>query len=99
MIQHIVSFRFTGTEPGETIAQAEQAKTRLEALVGMVPDIASLVVGIDRSAAAGHWHAVLVSQFVSQRALDAYQVHPDHAAAAAFVGQLTAERAVVDYQT
>jgi hypothetical protein len=40
---------------------------------------------------------VLVTKHESRAALEAYQVHPEHAAVAEFIGKVRADRAVVDY--
>jgi len=41
---------------------------------------------------------VLYSEFPDRAALEAYQVHPEHKAVAAFVVEAVAERRVVDYE-
>ena len=97
MIRHIVAFRLAAPEGEERAAAAEELKSRLETLVGVVPTLRHLEVGIDLGTVENHWHAVLVTEFDSVADLDAYQAHPDHRAVVGRIDPLVAERAVVDY--
>jgi hypothetical protein len=45
----------------------------------------------------GHWHVALISEHDDNAALEAYQSHPAHLEAAAFVSSVISDRAVVDY--
>jgi hypothetical protein len=97
MIKHIVTFKFSG-EPTERAESAATAKRELEALVPLIPEVGSLVVGIDPSTAETHWDAVLDSDFETASDLDTYQKHPEHQRVLAIVAALTDSRSIVDYE-
>jgi len=46
----------------------------------------------------GHWDVVLVSEHDSNDDLEAYQAHPAHREAAAWVSTVVNDRATVDYE-
>jgi Stress responsive A/B Barrel Domain len=98
MIRHIVAFKLKSTDPAERRAYAEKIKSRLESLVGVVPGVQSLHVGISQGLVDGHWDAVLVGEYATNADLEAYQVHPDHVAASQYVGTFLEGRAIVDYE-
>ncbi|HET8896242.1 MAG TPA: Dabb family protein, partial [Protaetiibacter sp.] len=72
-------------------ADAEGVRQRLEALRGVVP-AERIEVGIDLGATEGNWHVVLVSDFATADDLAAYQTHPQHVQAAAFIRSVAADR-------
>ena len=55
-------------------------------------------VGIDLGETDGNWHVVLDSDFASREDLAAYQTHPGHLEAGAFVRSVAEARSCVDYQ-
>jgi quinol monooxygenase YgiN len=98
MIKHIVFFRLKDQAEGGTKAEnAARVKRDLEALAGRIPGLLRLEVGIDVDRSPAAFDVALYSEFTDQAALDAYQKHPEHLAAAAFIGKVRSERAVVDY--
>lgn len=97
MIRHIVTWRLASVEPEQRQADAEGIKSRLEGLRGMVA-AERIDVGIDLGETDGNWHVVLDSDFASREDLAAYQVHPAHQEAAAFVRSVAEARSCVDYQ-
>ena len=98
MIKHIVMWRLKDEAQGNSkSANAELVKDKLEALQGRIPGLLAVEVGLDVSATEASADVVLYSELEDQAALDAYQVHPEHEAVKAFVGEVTAARWVVDY--
>jgi hypothetical protein len=98
-IRHIVMWRLNGATPDAKRAQAQAIKAALEALNGQIPGLRHLEVGIDFSAEGDSADVVMVSDFDSRAALDAYQSHPLHKQAGAVVKAARCERRVVDYET
>jgi hypothetical protein len=90
VIRHTVLMRFT--DP----AQAPEAKARLDALLGVVPQLLSLQVDLDVLRTEASYDLWLVTTHDSTEALAAYQVHPAHEEFRAWVGPRLAARAVVD---
>ncbi|MCJ1713547.1 Dabb family protein [Curtobacterium sp. VKM Ac-2922] len=96
MIHHVVSW---GLRPeldrADTIAQI---RSLLTGLVGVVPSIRTLQV-VDNVAYPDKNHDVaVVATFDDLAGLDAYQVHPEHQAAAAEIRGLVKSRAAIDWQ-
>ncbi|MBB5157174.1 Dabb family protein [Saccharopolyspora phatthalungensis] len=98
MIRHIVAFELVAHDEAERGEDARTIKRELESLVGLVPQIQELHVGVELGLVKGHWDAVLVSDFASADDLASYQEHPEHVRAAKAISPLIAARAVVDYE-
>jgi len=99
MIKHIVMWRLKDQANGnEKATNASRIKQMLEALNGKIPGMLKLEVGIDYSATDQSCNLALYSEFASQQALDDYLVHPEHKAAAVFIGEVRSERYLVDYE-
>ncbi|RPI08578.1 MAG: Dabb family protein [Zetaproteobacteria bacterium] len=99
MVKHIVLWTLKETAGGRTAREnALEIQARLEALNGHIPGLLTLEVGIDFGRTASSADVALYAEFADRRALDAYQAHPDHAAAAEFVGRVRERRVVVDYE-
>ena len=97
MVRHIVMFNFKeGFSPEENRKNAEQVKRLLEALPGVIPGIAEFNVIIDILPVSNK-DLVLNTLFKSEEALAAYQVHPEHVKAVAFIGSVMQGRVCVDY--
>ena len=97
MIRHIVSWRLAADDAGQRAADAEGIRQRLEGLRGVV-SAERIVVGIDLGATEGNWHVVLDSDFATADDLAAYQTHPAHVEAAAFIRSVVDARSCVDYE-
>lgn len=99
MIRHIVFWRLKEQALGnDKVRNAELVKQKLEALVGRIPGLLTLEVGIDFSRSADSADLVMFSEFESLEALEAYHHHPEHEAVKPFVGAVRSERRVVDYE-
>jgi len=99
VIKHIVMWRLKEQAQGNSrSANAELVKEKLEALQGRIPGLLRIEVGLDFSATDSSADVVLYSELESREALEAYQSHPEHVALKDFIGSVTAERRVVDYE-
>ena len=99
MLKHIVMWRFVeGAEGKSRKENAQWMKEHLEALVGVVPEIRSLEVGVNVCTAGTAYDAVLVSVFDDAEAMERYKVHPAHVAVAAYFKGITEGRAEADYE-
>lgn len=98
MIRHIVMWRLNGATLEQKRSQALAIKDALEALNGKIPGLRHLEIGIDFSGEDSSADVVMVSDFDSRAALDAYQSHPLHLQAGAVVKAARCERRVVDYE-
>ncbi len=99
MIKHIVMWRLKDQAQGNCrSANAELMKEKLEALQGRIPGLLAIEVGLDFGATEASADVALYSEFADRQALDTYQLHPEHEAVKAFIGEVQAQRWVVDYE-
>jgi heme-degrading monooxygenase HmoA len=78
MIKHIVMWNVRGEDAEQKLASATDVKARFEGLVGLIPGLRSLEVGIDVSRVSYACDVVLYTEFEDEAALAAYAEHPAH---------------------
>ena len=98
-ISHVVMWHLKGETAAEKAEGAERVRSALLPLVDTIPQIISMtlhdsVVHEERNA-----DLILMSEFASLDDLHAYQVHPEHEAAAAVIREVTTARVVGDWIT
>ncbi len=99
MLKHIVMWRFKECAGGKSRTEhAQWMKEHLEALVGVVPEIRKLEVGVNINPAEAAYDAVLISEFDSFEAMQRYQAHPAHLEVAAYCKAVRESRTSVDYE-
>lgn len=98
MIRHIVMWKLRGPSPEEKRSQAEQCRTALLGMVGKVPGITQMEVGVGAASGEQEMDLVLSSLHESWEALAAYGNHPDHEPVKQLIGSLRTERRVLDYE-
>jgi heme-degrading monooxygenase HmoA len=97
VIRHIVMWDVRGeslSEKDENIQRVQRCFNRLR---GGIPGLITLEVGVDSSRADYACDVVLVTEFASQEALDAYATHPEHIQVKNELGDLRIARHQVDY--
>lgn len=95
-IRHVVTWKLASTDEAERAEQAAAVKAKLEALVGVVPEIERLEVGVN--VLPGNFDLVLISDFADLDAVARYQVHPAHEAVAAYIRSVVDGRSAVDFE-
>lgn len=97
MVNHIVLWNFIPDldEAGRTEA-AEVIRRNLEAVKEQVEGVIAMEV-VKNELPSSNRDIGLISQFVSIEALNAYQVHPAHVKAAAYIRSVTCNRVCLDY--
>jgi len=99
MIQHIVLWKLKAEAEGRTAGEnAVLIKEKLEGLYGKIPEIKSIRVELKTLKIEGNFDVALIAKFESEAALYAYQKHPLHEEAAAFVKKVNEGRAAVDFE-
>ena len=99
MITHIVMWQLKEYANGQSkLENAMRIKAMLEGLKDQIDGIIKLEVGINVLESNQSYDIVLNSAFVSQEALDAYQVHPEHLIVSNAITDLREKRIVVDYK-
>ena len=94
MIKHVVMWKF---KDGVLESDKLKMKRRLDALIGAIPTLLYISVGLDVSRKDRSWDMVLCSEFESMDGLQAYAVHPEHLKVVEFVKTLVSEGAAVDF--
>jgi hypothetical protein len=99
MVKHIVFWKVKEEHDGmgreELIGKI---KEMIEGMRETVPTIENIEVGRDFNKSDKAYEIALYSSFADRNALDEYQRHPAHEEVKKFVGAVTTERAVVDYE-
>lgn len=97
MIRHIVMWRVAGDSAEQRAGRRQQVKSAFEALRGRIPGMTHLEVGLDTSDIDYACDVVLISEFDSQEALDAYANHPEHLRIRKELHGVRSSRHQVDY--
>lgn len=98
MIRHIVTWKLKATDAAGRAESVAAIVGALQPLAGSIPDVLSLAVHANEAYFEANWDVVLIADYPSVAALDAYQVHPEHKTAAAVVREHVAERASIDFE-
>ena len=98
MIRHIVMWKLKGPSPEQRRSQAEQARAALLGMLGKVPGLTQIEVGIGTIVGEQEADLVLSSTHDSWQALSDYQNHPAHEPVKKLIGELRVERRVVDFE-
>ena len=95
MVVHIVLFKFKEENRQTNMIQAKQM---LEDLMGAVPSLRSIDVGINFSKEERAMDMSIITSFESKEGLEAYAVHPEHLKVIDFIKQVVEYTKVVDYE-
>lgn len=97
MIKHIVMWKVSGNTPEHKMETALFVKNRFESLIGRVPGLEKLEVGLDISGVDYACDVVLYTEFDSIQSLNAYASHPEHLRVKEELGDCRTARYQVDY--
>jgi heme-degrading monooxygenase HmoA len=78
MIRHIVMWDVRGGSPRRKTRMWRTLQRSFHSLRGRMPGLLHVEIGVDTSRVDYACDVVLVSEFESQAALDAYATHPEH---------------------
>ena len=99
MVKHLVFWRMKDEAAGATkVVNVRRMKNEIEGLLGLIPGLIHIEVGIDFDGSAQAWDVGLYAELETPEALARYQTHPEHLRVAEFVREVTLERALVDYE-
>lgn len=96
-ICHIVMWNAAGATPAEKAGNIATIMREFQGLKGKIPGMTRLEIGEDTSRISYACDVVLVTEFESQAALDAYASHPAHLAVRDRLEGLRIARHQVDY--
>jgi hypothetical protein len=95
MVVHIVMFKFKEENRQANLIQAKQM---LEALMGAVPTLRSIDVGLNFAKEDRAMDLSIITTFEDKAGLEAYAVHPEHLKVVDFIKQVVEYSKVVDYE-
>ncbi|MDD3592426.1 MAG: Dabb family protein [Sulfurovum sp.] len=95
MVVHIVMFKF---QEVHKTANLEKAKEMLENLMGSVPTLLSMEVGLNIAEEERAMDLSIVTTFADKEGLQEYAVHPEHLKVVEFIRCVTEYSKVVDYE-
>ncbi|MFT7878789.1 MAG: Dabb family protein [Sulfurimonas sp.] len=94
MVVHIVMFQF---KEAHKTANIEKAKQMLENLMGSVPTLCSMEVGVNFADEERAMDLSIVTSFSDKEGLQEYAVHPEHLKVLEFIKSVVEYSKVVDY--
>jgi len=95
MIVHIVMFAFKEEKKQVNIIQAKQM---LENLMGAVPTLRSIDIGLNFSDEERAMDLSIITTFENKEALSQYATHPEHLKVVDFIKNVVNSSKVVDYE-
>ena len=95
MLTHIVIWKY---KPEVSEEQRQEHREMLGRLRGVIPEIQSFAVGADVLKLPRSYHTGLVATFKDRAGLEAYTVHPEHAAVADLGRSISEHVVSVDFE-
>lgn len=94
MLVHIVMFKFKEEQKEPNVIQAKQM---LENLMGAIPSLKSIDVGVNFIEADRAMDLSLIATFESKKGLDDYDAHPEHQKVVTFIKSVVEYSKATDY--
>ncbi|MHB8826038.1 MAG: Dabb family protein [Acidimicrobiales bacterium] len=99
MIRHVVALQLDSADDTVRRHQAEEIKSRLEALADVDDGRLDIAVHVDLGLVESHWPVLLVIDFIDKDALLAYQTHSRHVEVLEWMNLgIVSDRVVIDYE-
>ena len=98
MIRHVVSWKLADPDADVRAEQAAEVARRLNALMGVVPELRDVSAGVNVSYPDVNWDVTLVADVDSLDDLEAYQVHPAHQEVGVYLRSVVQSRVAVDFE-
>ena len=99
MIKHIVLWKLKENAEGKSASEnAALIVEKFKTLKGNVPGLVDIESGVDFTRSAAAWDVGLVTAFNSKADLDFYQTFPAHVEIKNFIGKVSLDRCVLDYE-
>ncbi|SJN42431.1 Stress responsive alpha-beta barrel domain protein Dabb [Microbacterium esteraromaticum] len=98
MIRHVVSWKLAEEDAAVRGEQAAEVSRRLNALLGVIPELRAVTAGANIVHPDVNWDVTLVADVDTLDDLEAYQVHPAHQEVGAYIRSVVASRVAVDFE-
>jgi hypothetical protein len=97
MIKHIVMWTVAGNTTAEKAESIRKVKAAFDGVVGAIPGLVSVEIGVDISGIDYSCDVVLYSEFESEDSLKQYATHPAHLKIKESLAGVRVARYQVDY--
>ena len=98
MVRHTIMWKFKPSDGRTPKEIAEDIKERYQAILGIVPGLKNVEVGVNRNESATSYDAVLIEDFDSWQDLAAYKADPIRDELTKYVDKYVDVRARVKYE-
>ena len=98
MVRHTIMLKFKPIEGKTPKEIAEDIKERYQSILGIVPGLKDVEVGINRNESATSYDAVLIEDFDSWKDLAAYKSDPVRDELNRYIDSVVEVRARVEYE-
>ena len=98
MVRYCVMWKFKPSDGKTPKELAEDVKEKYESLLGLVPGLQSIEVGVNRNEGKTSYDAVMLADFESWEALAAYKADDMRDNVIEFVKTIAEVRAKVEYE-
>lgn len=98
MLKHIVVWKFKDEAEGKSRAEnCALVRERLLALVGVIPEVKHMEIGIDIGSIQGNFDLALIVETDNTDTLSAYANHPEHLKVVDYIKKVVEQRVAVDF--
>lgn len=97
-LRHIVSWKLSGDTLAARDAQADEIAAAMIPLIDLVPTLRALSVHRNELYDGDNYDLTLIADFADAAALEEYQTHPAHVAAASVVKKYAVARVATDFR-
>ncbi len=98
MVKHVVMFDVHETEGRTALENVNIIKEKLEGLMGKIPSLRSMEVGINGLKSDTSQDYVILATFDDFKGLEEYDVHPEHKKTGEFIRSCSSNRHAVDFE-
>ena len=98
MVRHTIMWKFKPSDGRTPKEIAEDIKERYQAILGIVPGLKNVEVGVNRNESATSYDAVLIEDFDNWADLASYKADPVRNELKKYIGSHVAARARVEYE-
>lgn len=98
MVRHAIMWKFKPSDGKTSKEIAEDIKERYESMLGLVPGLKSVEVGINRNESATSYDAILITDFDTWESLAAYKADSMRDELSQYVAERVDVRARVEYE-
>lgn len=98
MVRHTIMWKFKPSDGRTPKEIAEDIKERYQAILGIVPGLKNVEVGVNRNESATSYDAVLIEDFDNWADLASYKADPARNELKKYIDSHVAARARVEYE-